>query len=69
MHTTLPPTTITDLQRALASANPSCLTHLISSLQASQVTGQLTPLPGPDGRPLFLETVALFCWGAYQTTS
>ena len=65
-HTTLPPTTITDLQRALASADPNCLTHLISSLQASHSTGQLTPLPGPDGSPLFLETVALFCWGAYQ---
>ena len=65
-HTTLPPTTITDLQRALASTDPDCLTHLVSSLQASCTTEQLTPLAGPDGLPLFLETVALFCWGAYQ---
>ena len=32
MHMTLPPNTITELQWALASDDPDCLTHLVSSL-------------------------------------
>ena len=65
-HPTLPPATITALQHALASNNPDCLTQLVRSIQVRCPTDQLTPLPGPDGLPLFLETIALFCWGSYQ---
>ena len=59
-HRTLPPTTITDMQRALASNDLECLTHLANSIQACCTADHLTPIPGPDGLPLFIETVALF---------
>ena len=68
-HRTLPLTIITDLQRALASNDPDCMSHMVSSIQACCTADRLTPLLGPDGLPLFVEIVALFCWGGYQNNS
>ena len=62
----LPHTTLLDLQQALASADQDSLTNLVRTLLTCRTSEHVTSLQGPNGHPLFLETAALFCWGAYQ---
>ena len=61
--------TLISLQQALASADLTSLTNIVHSLLTCRTSDNLTPISGSDGHPLFLETVALFCWGNTKITS
>ena len=57
----LPPHILPALQQALLSTDPHSLTSLVRRLLDLPHVTPFTAFPGPDGQPLLLGTLELFC--------
>ena len=61
------PNCLAALQSAFHSPDPYTLPSLLHTLIGPMQEHRFTSITGPDSHPLMLGTLALFCWGAWQS--